>query len=98
MRDQNKSYRNHIYINENILKMCKIIRSYKNYGISNIVGSKVLFRYIIISIVLFGFTILTLYLDLAEYYGKIIKLSIIYKWQKSVFSLILDFYMYVAKK
>lgn len=80
MRDQNKSYRNYIYIDENILKMCKAIRFYKNYDISNIFGSKVFFNCIIILIALFGSIILILYLDLTEYYGEIIKLSIIYKW------------------
>lgn len=45
---------------------------------------------------LFGSTISTLYLALAGFHRKIIELSTIYEWQKSILPLALDFHIHVV--
>lgn len=75
--------------------MKKIITSYIDYNTSNTFYLKFFFNYIMILIALLGFTIPTLYLALADFYPEIIILFTIYKFQRDIFFLALDFYIYV---
>lgn len=86
MKGWNDLYWDQIHVNKRILKICKVIGSYKDYRISNILWSENFLNYMIILIALFDLIISTFYLALTNFYQEIIKLFTIYKWQKRSFS------------
>lgn len=79
MKGRDDLYRDQIHVDEDTLKMRKVISSYKDYGITSTLWSEAFFKYTMILMALFGLTILTLYLALAGFHHEIIKLSTIYE-------------------
>lgn len=97
MRGQDNLYHNEIHINKSILKIRKVMRSYKDYGTSNIFWSEPFLNYTMILMALFGLIIPTFYLTLAGFHQKIIELSTIYEWQNDVPLLALDFHTHIVE-
>lgn len=97
MKNRDDLYRNQIHIDDGILTMRKVTRSYKDYGTSNIFCSKAFLNYTMILMALFDPTISTFYLALAAFLREIIELSTIYKWQGGVLPLALDFHIHIIE-
>ncbi len=91
LRSRNSIYRNQITIEDDILKIFKLMRSYQEDRNNEAHWSEAFFNFMTIIVKLFWFTIGPLVtMALANFYRKILDLAIVYRWQGGVLPLALD--------
>ena len=81
LKGRNIIYRNKITIEDDTLQICRVTRSYWDYGNKKALWSEVFFKYMSIIISFFRSTVdFSFTLTLAGFHRKILDLFKIYRW------------------